>query len=120
MKEYFKNYEGIVKSGYGYDQKRNWNMAKKIFQFNPFFGSLNILIKGKIILTKTQKRINPFEDWSCIAGKINEEDVWFCFDSKKERTELQSVFVVSQYKLRDKLNLKDGDRVNIKIKDKAN
>jgi len=58
-----------------------------------------------------EKAVLIYDYFLCVPGKINGVDCHFCV--KKSMQEHGSIFTIAPVKLRDELNLKDGDLVNL-------
>jgi len=101
---------GRVGTGGGVDKKQNWKKLEPILGYTAYPGTLNV---------KLDYRMPSIDEGSvarvlrggCIPAKINGVDCHLY--SQKLLTGATSVFVIAPVRLRDTLNLKDGDSVLI-------
>ena len=110
---------GYVGKGKGYDSSRQWpDHLTEVFGYKPFEGTLNIAIRPKLTEpdVKDKDVVKPFNDFVCFSGTINNVPAHFCYSLKrKDLNEINTFYVISEHKLRDKLNLKDKDTVIVEI-----
>ncbi|MGB9749391.1 MAG: DUF120 domain-containing protein [Caldisericia bacterium] len=114
-------FEGIVKSGNKEGSKYikiYKEKIKKIINKDIYEGTLNIEINSFVKNLKFKNshiidRFNDFGKVTIIPCKINDFDAFIVFP---EKTKHKNVFeIISTISLREKFNLKDGDKVKVEV-----
>ena len=111
---------GWVGPGKGYDSEtREWtDGVEQVLGYPPFRGTLNISVRPKLNEEEMLAQfpvIEPFADFICLEGEINGVRAHFCYSRFRENKEISTFYVISQYKLREHLNLNDKDKVQVDI-----
>ena len=109
-------YKGFIKTGHGYDSKReNWDEVKDLFGGLMFNGTLNVKLYEEVKLDSVDYDFEVFDFFRVKKGvlKFNnvEKEVYVCF--KFNIPVFPTFFIVSDVKLRDELKLEDGDTVEV-------
>lgn len=117
----FGLFTGYVGSGRKYDsEKRVWeNNLVNVLGYEPFKGTLNIAIRPKLTEDELKEYLvpSPTSDFVCVLGTVNGKLCHLCYSNKKadKNNEVSTMYVISDVKLRDKLKLKDKDKVDVRI-----
>ena len=113
---------GKIGDGKGYDSTRVWDESlTEVFGYKPFEGTLNIYVRPSLDekeLLETYDVVNPFPDFVCVEGIFGNVKSHFCYSKKRKHEEVSTFYVISEFKLRDKLNLKNGNWVEFTLKNK--
>ena len=121
--------DGEVTTGYG---KAAYFLAQEFYKnkfeencgFIPFPGTLNIIIPENKqdtinnIKDNCNNLIKPNKDFGgvqYVKARLNDEITGAIIFPEKTTHEINYLEFISKYKLRDKLNLKDGDMVTVKF-----
>ena len=119
MREIF--IRGRVGSGKKYDsEKRKWDeQTTSILGYEPFQGTLNVGMSPKLNFKEVSrfKSVKPFKDFVAIQSIIENEIQAHCCYSihRKAKQVISTFYIISNVKIRDKLNLSDGDLITIKL-----
>jgi CTP-dependent riboflavin kinase len=112
--------KGYVGQGKGYDSAtRVWSDdLKDLLGYIPYKGTLNVAIRP--VLDEAEVLSNyrvsePFKDFVCLEGELEGVKVHLCYSRRRKAPEIATFYVISEIKLRDKLDLKDKDKVDIEI-----
>lgn len=114
-------FEGVVKSGHKEGSKYikiYKDKIKELINQDIYEGTLNIKINFLIKKLKFKNvyiinKFNNFEKVLITPCKINNIDAYIVIP---EKTKHKYIFeIISSYNLREKLNLKDGDKVIIEV-----
>lgn len=114
-------FEGVVKSGHKEGSKYikiYKDKIKKVIKKDIYEGTLNIKINFLIKKLKFKNlyiidEFNNFGKVSITPCKINNLDAYIILP---EKTKHKYIFeIISSYRLREKLNIKDGDKVKIEV-----
>ena len=115
---------GLGKAAYFLSKEFYTNEFKKNLGFIPYPGTLNVIVSDKHldeineIKNNCENLIKPDKGFGAvkyIKAKLNDEiNGAIVFPAKTEHTENYLEFIAHD-KLRDKLNLKDGDTVTIEF-----
>jgi CTP-dependent riboflavin kinase len=116
-------FRGKVGDGKKYDsQTRVWEEELvNVFGYKPFQGTLNIYVRPNLNeeeLLKNYDVINPFPDFVCVEGSIKDTQAHFCYSKKRKHQVISTFYVISEFKLRDKLSVKNGNWVEFTLKKK--
>ena len=109
---------GSVRKGYGIDSERtNWSETSNFFGFTPYNGTLNIHLDEKISISKLNYEFEIFDRFRVTKGllkhKNKEIEVWVGY--KYNMGSMMSLFLISEHRLRDELQLKTGDKVEVTL-----
>lgn len=100
---------GRIKSGGGNDSKRDWT---GYFNYEPYPGTVNILLDEP----SPEIEAGPgYDVFVCRPAKLNGIDGHIC--GRRSLTRQVILFFVSPVNVRKTLDIKDGDRVNIELKE---
>ena len=117
--------KGYVGKGKGYDSnKREWHEGlEQLLGYSPFKGTLNVAIVPNLTVDEFSDGtsvITPFKDFVCLEGEIEGVRAHMCYSLGRKSEKINTFYVISSVKLRDKLKLEDRDKVKIKIKEVIN
>jgi CTP-dependent riboflavin kinase len=109
-------YKGFVKKGIGVDSKRdNWGSVKKLFDFKPYKGTLNISLHRTVDPSSLNYDFKIFNKFKVIKGVLKshnkQKNVYVGY--KEDFYRIIMFFIISDVNLRDELKLKDGDTVEV-------
>ncbi len=120
--------KGKVKTGLGegsfYMKQNNYKeQFKKLLDINPFEGTLNLktkisevesflINKGKIKIKGFQTEERTFGSLKCYKVNINKIPAAIIIPERTNYS-LETIEIISEHKLREKLNIKDNDEVII-------
>lgn len=117
----FGLFKGYVGSGRKYDsEQRVWNNNLiNVLGYEPFKGTLNIAIRPKLTEDELKEYLvpSPCSDFTCVLGTVKGKLCHLCYSNKKAdlNNEVSTFYVISDVKLRDELNIKDKDKVDVRI-----
>jgi len=100
---------GKVRSGCGIDSGRDWSDVESVLGYRAYPGTLNIKLTKRLPILKGNLIYDNF--FECVPANVGGVDCHIC--GKYKLTNRRIVFVVAPIKLRDALNLKDGDDVEV-------
>ena len=108
----FYRCRGTVKSGAGFDSKKDWSEVFGVLDYTAYPGTLNVAITPYIPLSKILIEDLPKAyNFRVVPGTINGINCHIGF--KTTQSTIKHLFVIAEIKLRDKLGLKDNDDVDI-------
>ena len=110
--------KGFVASGNNVDGKRDyWGKVSSALKLDLFEGTLNVKpYEVHDLLSKTPDFI-LFQYFACYFGKINGIDCIIGIRRHGYKEAKNMLFIMAEVKLRDVLNLKDGDDVIVTYKE---
>lgn len=108
--------KGRVKSGGKYDSKHlNWEKAKEVLGYEPFPGTLNVLMKEKIPQNSIVSNKVLFH-YRVYPAKIKDINCHIGITGKRTLSNASGFVIIAPVNLRKNINLKDEDIIEVKIK----
>ena len=107
--------QGVLVDGAGIDSKRkDWIEATRTINEELYKGTLNIRLMNSVKLDDLKPhRGTVFNDFYFRQGKINGYYVYVCY--KYDVEDVATLFIVSEFRLRDVLKLKTKDKVEVEL-----
>lgn len=107
---------GKVAKGGGYDGKLDWSEMKGKLGYKPHSGTLNVMLEQPFTVTGGIELINSFIAY---PGYINGTPCHVCCKAEdvtvNQNVDRRKVWIVAPVRLRDKLNLSDGQEVDVQF-----
>jgi len=105
--------KGIVKGGSGTDSQKSWDKVSEMLGREIYPGTFNVKMRKKFKFTGAPVAVpkSNFASLYVVPGKVNGEPC--LIGKKKAGRSKKMLYLFSDVYLRDKLNVKDGDEVEI-------